>query len=346
MRQNPRFFLALTFAGALGTGCNSEEFQRRDTIVAQPAPSTPKEEPPVEPAPEVIETFSLGFERSAIDMVWVIDNSGSMSEEAAQVRANFSKFISTLGGATNLKVALISRKTGATGVDLSTLSTSASNVQEDVVVFSNNPLAILASAICPKQDAPADTTQLNVCGRDFSAATAADKRRVTNSNSIYTVSGKLAGFFRPKAKRVFVTVTDDDAVLVNDTNFLDLVTPHLTDQPFMFSFRGVASNAATGCGIAAPGLSYDRLSQATAGAAYDICDADWSQHFEKLTDSVESIATTTFTLSQTNIEVIAVRIDGVEIARDLYEVNGGTLTVKPEAFQGQQKNIDVVYRKM
>lgn len=337
----------LLITGGILASCNTEEFQRRETTVAPPAPSAPKEEQAASPAPEVIETFSLEFERSAIDMVWVIDNSGSMREEAAQVRTNFGKFVSTLSSATNLKIALISQKAGATGVDLGAFSNAPENVQEDVLVFSNNPLAILASAICPVQNRPINPNALvvNVCGREFSV-TNDEKRRVAYADAIYTASGKLNGFFRPNAKRVFVSVTDDDAVVINDTNFLDLVKPHLKDTPFMFSFRGVQSDPATGCTVDAPGLSYDRLSAATGGAGYDICDADWSQHFNKLTESIENIATTSFTLSQANVEVIAVRIDGINLSKDLYQVAGGVLIVKPEAFKGQQKSIEVIYKKI
>ena len=60
----------------------------------------------------VVETASQEFTTFAgngdLDLLWMVDNSGSMAEEAAHVRSNFARFSQFVGERTNLKLSLIS----------------------------------------------------------------------------------------------------------------------------------------------------------------------------------------------------------------------------------------------
>ena len=101
-----------------------------------------------------------------LDMVWVIDNSGSMSEEAEQVRINFERFSNSLENKGDFKLALISKTEGSNSspimgrfrpvglpyVELSQNMKNKGHIQIDYPVGSTNLLVALAYKQAAKND--------------------------------------------------------------------------------------------------------------------------------------------------------------------------------------------------
>ncbi len=107
-----------------------------------------------------------------VDLIWMVDNSGSMNAEAEIVRDNLYAFLDFVENKSDIKFKLISR-TGVTGTSVSIpFSTSERFSQIDYAVGSLNSISIL-------------TTIMN--------------------------NGQLDNFFRPGALKYVVFVTDDNS---------------------------------------------------------------------------------------------------------------------------------------
>ena len=318
------------------------------------------------------DTFPITFTRRKLDIVWAIDNSVSMNEEAAQVRANFGKFITGLAADLDLKLALMSQITGPTAVTLDQDAVSKGHLQLNTPVGSSNALAILAAAGCPEKDTSFNAlpnpavgsvttianellvysqfTPLSICGRPFEQKDPFDKFSPTrhylmeSPEVVVSSRGRLAGFFRPDATRVYVIVTDDDAGMVNETNFIDMVMPSANNRrPFVFSFRGI-ENTGVGCAVAMHGRSYESLATKTGAEVYDICLPDWSVHFKKLAESLQKIANNQFDLSDPKAAIAEVKIDGVALPAEKWRVEGGKLVIDKSAIPDGAKEILVTYK--
>src|SRR5690606_23389787 len=83
---------------------------------------------------------------------------------------------------------------------------------------------------------------------------------------ITNLAGRILAEFRPRSRRVYILVSDDDSTVVHEENFLSLVRPFAgTRAPLVYGFAGIAGTSATGgnCFLASYGRSYTRLAAAT-----------------------------------------------------------------------------------
>ena len=342
----PIFFLA---------GCQPSGFKGTSPR-RQPATDPAKSPVPIKPngddagpAKPVTEEFSLEKTAGGVDMVWLIDTSGSMREEAAQVQRNFTSFANTLSSRSGTKFALIANKPGSSsgfgssiGIDLGTTSTD--RMQIEVGVGSTNALALAASAVCPANTSTGSTSgdtswlptggTTTICGQTISNPEA--------SNRVTEISGRLAGFFRADAKPVFVVVTDDNARGVTDQNFMSMVQPHLGGKtPTVYAFRGTQDRP--GCNVARPGIAYEKLATASGGTVFDICEADWSPNFSSLGQAVLELIKSTFDLKNPVTRMVGVYVDGQLLAESEYSVTGQTLTLQKNAVPADGKLLKISY---
>lgn len=295
------------------------------------------------------ESFDLSTHLQAgkLDIIWTIDNSGSMGEEAAKVRSNFQQFIDTLGSSTNLRLNLISSAalpTGSTdtGVRLNAAAISAGHHQLDVTIGSTNLLAITAAAICPLSSTDLTTTSaLKICGQPL---TTSEVSAIESSAQATKAREGLVGWLRPEAKKIIVFVTDDDAMGIVDSHFIKVLQSQKGfESSTVFAFRGVAS--ATGCSISRPGAVYNALSSKTGGDVYDICLPDWSGSFTKLNDHATLIANSDIELGHDNIiEIVEVRVGTKVLAKGDYKRTNKTLSITPSLLQGASGKIVIRYK--
>ncbi len=101
------------------------------------------------------QTIALPTAPGMLDMIWVIDNSGSMGNEIAHVKKNIKSFLARLkaGTASNINFMLISKGGTATNTVESIDSTIYSEVTKaggyvDFEVLSHNSLTLAALATC------------------------------------------------------------------------------------------------------------------------------------------------------------------------------------------------------
>jgi hypothetical protein len=348
--------LSVTITGML-LSCRDERKFAGDESVVSSAESADQEvvEAPVVPE-EQIQEFEIALQtNSKVDMVWLIDNSGSMSQEANQVRLNLEKFMASIAAKVDVKVTLISDDKGPFGVRLSEEALAQGHLQLPVAVGSKDALALLASSLCPADQTnfPLDISDLNkfevegldtiidspykLCNIGISSG-----RYLKNERGIPALNGKVLERLRPDSTKVFVVVTDDDVEgPVTDQNLLVL-----TDLPASsvraFAFAGKASRS--GCIISNPGIPYESLSEATNGEVFDICEADWSGNFSKLSDNVIQLASNRFKLdSKPGSKILRVTLDGVELPIDAYSFDENIVQIKDANSLLSGKVLSVVY---
>lgn len=273
--------------------------------------------------------------QTMVDMVWVVDNSGSMSTEAEHVRKNVLGFATAVESLSNFKLALIS-KIGTTGYGTYLPETlkAKGGVEVDFTVGSTNALMVLGAALCKKMDAL------------FPCAELVDGSATTTSTSYATtygsVHGALDNFYRIGSKKIFVAVTDDETTVAG-SDFLQFFNNQFpNERPRFFGFIGLG--ASSPC-QARQGQQYQWLADETAGATYNICSADWAEHFKDLTSTVGAIANYEYELKTANIiTVISVKINGTALDAASYKIQNGVLSLLPSvavAFAGG--TLEIVY---
>lgn len=329
--------------------CGSSKFQGGGST-AQPKSATKEAEQAAGSVAQepLIATQEFNVEKitsqAKIDMVWLIDNSGSMSEEAAQVRANFARFVKSVSAIVDIRVSLISiseeqvakRKAEADAavpkLNIPTLigltlpaefANSASIKQYSTTVDSTNALAIAAVASCPASESdlaplvlnptpPAGSTPpaFKACGSSLTMTSVAQRRGAIEAPAnVQSPRGIISERLRADAKRVYVVVTDDLPSGIDEKNFISTINGSKNapaESPAVFAFRSFGPST-SGCNPGNNtvfGAQYETLAKATGGSTFDICEPDWSTQFDKLVTQVVELAKPT--IDMTDLKILKV----------------------------------------
>ena len=130
----------------------------------------------------VSEEFTINAgQQSALDLVWVIDNSGSMSDNIAQVRNNFESFVTSVSTRIDIKIILLSASQGSFGLTLPASAVAAGGVQINRGVGSHDGAQLAASSLVTPYFRPnvphayvfvTDDDSTRMSGSEFLKATA------------------------------------------------------------------------------------------------------------------------------------------------------------------------------
>ena len=296
------------------------------------------------------QSFNLELRETELDIVWVIDNSASMAQEAQQVRNNFDGFINSINQQASLKLALISldQPTLNTSVTLSDQAKAAGHTQLDIRVGSTNMLAIAAAASCDAamtnliqgEQTRNGTLHIgagsSICGASSFSFSAEPPRYASQDiagdflegyAAVEAAKGGLKSFFRPDSSKVFVFVSDDEAETINGANFLSSLENDAGKiKPIVYSFSGLSSSS---CAIARAGAAFTSLSQVTGGQSFDICQQDWSNQFSELQSAIVKKANAQFTIEkEPNPESIQVKFNDKLLEAGEFSVNGRVITIE------------------
>ncbi|MBK9036619.1 MAG: hypothetical protein IPL61_36115 [Myxococcales bacterium] len=196
--------LASVIAGSLLAGCPDRSLSE------------------VDPIPENVEKKSIPVKLNRnIDILFIVDDSGSMIEEQAGLTANFPAFINVLntieGGFPDAHIGVVSTNVGTGGVNIGGCS-SASQPQGDDGNLQTNACAGLTAAYIEDIQLADGTRQRNYSG-DLSMLFGCMARLGTTGcgfeaplESAYRAlqPGKNAGFLRPNALLALIFITDED----------------------------------------------------------------------------------------------------------------------------------------
>lgn len=205
------------------------------------------------------------------DLIWVVDNSCSMTEEAAAVQANMNRFATML-----FDMGIDVRLTLISTTSLGDPNMSCPPGDLICTLLAGNELGLgvcidapFGSGMCPEDSNPPQFLHLD--------------ENVNSINALQRVMDlypQYAHNLRPDSKKHFVVVTDDNSSVPAATfsQWVDNVDPSLFGNGWFF--HGVY--AKTQCPGAQIGTVYEELANQTSGIASDLCLQQFDPVFDAL----------------------------------------------------------------
>lgn len=257
-----------------------------------------------------IESFKVTYSKEAapLDMIWVIDNSGSMTEEAERVRNNFSAFLTSLNTSTNFRLLLVSAtaQMSNAGVTLPANFDPNTHLQVQRYISSTDGPRVLL-----------ETLQSQV----------------------------PTGFLRSDSKKVIVFVTDDAPSMLARDFFSSLETQqHWPLQDVSVSaFIGLGKDQSP-CQDNT-GSEYMAMASQTLGRTYNICAQDWSSHFSNLINVSVAKASRRFTLQGASVsQILEITVNGAPVASSLYSLSGKVVTLADSVDLPENAEVRIRYK--
>lgn len=283
------------------------------------------------------EVFTQSYNTS-VDVLWVVDNSGSMSSAINQVMVNFDHFIDQF-------LALgLDFHLGVVTTDMDN-PTQAGRLQgPTLVIDASNP---------DPHAAFLEVVNLGTSGSGSEKGFAATQAALTEP----LLSTANAGFLREDAALATIVVTDED----EDSNLTASVFSSwyttLKSDPSMVTFSAICGDPEfIGCqdpfgtGItAAPGFKYVEATQLTGGIWESICTSDWDVALQHLSVTAAGMSYD-FPLTHvpSSLAQLTVTVDGTEppygiIDGWIYESSTNSIVFDGAAIPGPGAQIVVRY---
>ena len=209
----------------------------------------------------------------AVDVLWVIDNSGSMSEEQSNLRDNFDDFMRYFTDSG------LDYHVGVVSTDMDDRNESGQLIQDDskrdrYIDTSYNGQDAVNSF---KERANLGIRgSSNECGRDAAFAALTEP----------LVNGVNKGFYRDDAVLSIIVISDErdwsrDVSRQEFANWMTALKPE-DDMTWFSAIVGPNGGCSSRNGNAEEGTDYLRLVETIGGISYSICEEDWSSVLEEL----------------------------------------------------------------
>ena len=213
--------------------------------------------------PTKCDTFTYGVTARAVDIVFIIDQSGSMSQEISSVKAYLNQFSSYIAGVKiDYRVIMLAKRGTST-----------------YYICIPPPLG---GANC------ADNTRYKQVDQLINSW---DSLKQYQAHA-----ATIEGFMRKNSLRQIVEITDDRSYYVTAAAFNSWIKarPGYSD----YIFHSIVGLNPGGC-VASVGQQYIDLSNMTKGMKFHICNANWNSLFQQLGKSVAGSATAQYPLTKT-----------------------------------------------
>ena len=233
------------------------------------------------------------------DILFVVDNSGSMGDEQTKLGNSFNTFINWLiGGEVDYHVAITTTDMDATGA------------QGAFVSSGTNP-KILDASTPNVASVFAQNANVGTVGSGDEKGLAAASTALSSS----LLAGANAGFLRPEARLYVVWVTDEEdsssGTPASHQNAIIAAKGGDPDQVYFAAIAGPDSLFDFSCLDASPGTRYIDIIEATGGLRGSICDADFGVTLQDLAFEVTANGGT-FPLTEIpDVTSIQVLVDGI-----------------------------------
>jgi len=198
-----------------------------------------------------------------VDIVFIIDQSGSMSQEIAGVKAYLNQFSNYITGVK---------------IDYRVIMLAKRGTSKYYICIPPP----LGGANC------ADNTRYKQVDQLINSWDSLKQYQAHATT--------IEAFMRKNSLRQIVEITDDRSYYVTAQAFHSWITarPYYKD----YVFHSIVGLTSGGC-VASVGQQYIDLSNMTKGMKFHICNANWNSLFQQLGKSVAGIAKTQFPLSKT-----------------------------------------------
>lgn len=265
----------------------------------------------------------------AVDILFVVDNSGSMSSNQANLKNNFGAFMAVFVGAgVDYHVALI------TTDDATLVGNVITSTSSDPIVEFSDQIDLIGYHGAPIEKGLWYSYEATDVGGG-------------------AAPGSSTGFFRESAKLVVVYVSDEPDASTNTSAYgggSSTMTPSdysshllsLKSSPDLVIAHAVAGDYPSGCtsnGGAQFGDGYYDVVTDLGGTFMSICATDWSVTMDTL--ARESMAILSFSLSDIPIEdTISVKVSGVVSSDWSYDSSSNLIIFNSAPADGDTVDIE------
>ena len=244
---------------------------------------------------EQTDVIEQGTQYSA-DILFVVDDSGSMGNDQTKLANSFSTFIDWL-----IQHA-ISFHIGVTTTDMTSGGAGGAFVGSPRVLKNDTP-----NLVAEFTDNVHVGTSGSASEKGLDAAVAA----LTYPN----ISGDNAGFLRDDAKLFVIFVSDEEDQSTESVSYyVDLLTAVKdgnTDDLFLAAIAGPAPSGCTGDGTAPAAFRYNEAIALTGGLFGSICDSDFGVTLQNLAFEITSPTAEFFLTYVPDLETLKVKVDGI-----------------------------------
>ncbi len=279
-----------------------------------------------------------------IDILWVVDDSGSMSEEQNLLAQNFQSFI---GFADSL------------GVDyqVGVTTTEVNDATSGVIWGCNNFPRIITPANANRVQAfqcaanvtspPSGNQRPNPGGSDEQEAGLQAARIALD---VPVINTQNAGFLRADARLAVIVVSDEEDQSDGSVSLYVDFFRNLKGfaNPQLVSVSAIAGDVPGGCATAVEGRRYSDASNQLGGQFSSICSASWQQMLQNIGLGVFALRQA-WTLSRpADPSTISVRVNGVSVPQNgtngwTYDPATNTVTFRGTGIPAPGATIEVQY---
>lgn len=268
------------------------------------------------------------------DLLFVVDDSGSMSQYQAQLASSMSPIVSLMN---------------QRGVDyqLGVVTTSVADFDggpllPDAGVLQGNPKVIVRGPTASSRFA-ATVDALGTDGSGNEMGLEAMRLALTGAGP----GGRNAGFLRTGGRLAVVVVSDEEDVPPSSppdyAAFLDAVKgPGTADRTSLWAITGLPG----GTCAASEGTRYLAVQAATGGQAASICDASWTPLLTALADSLGRLQSRFVLQGAPDPATLRVLVDGVTYPTSAWDwdASAGAVVFLPHAIPDAGETIRIEYR--
>ena len=208
------------------------------------------------------------------DVIWVIDQGSSMNDvKLKTLESLLPQLIESLKKSIDLRFALISSDLGSINVVLPQQIVTPPAVQQIFAVLGSGGPAFALASLC----SPGAVSPVNVCGVSWSS------QDILEQKGLSEVQGKLKGVVRDASvPKTFVFVSNRSSGYKSAAFFESLpATGNNKSNVKVYAIAPQITKRTSDC-EASEGTVYKELVQATGGAFFEYCDADWTSHVRSL----------------------------------------------------------------
>jgi hypothetical protein len=275
-----------------------------------------------------------------VDILWVIDSSGSMAKHQDLLSSQVNVFVNALNDTRlNYQIAV-------TSMDMSANGDKGRFLARSGTPLILNPKTPNLTAILE------DRLRLGNSGSFTERGMEAVRAALTPPLS----NGMNAGFLRPNALLVLIFLSDenDKSAVFDDVALLDQLRPALPlgDRSWVAHFLGVVPNEpsckTTEWGYSYPGYRYINLAKASGGVSEAICDADFRRALTNVKSRLLELITEFPLNRKPLIETIKVYVNGVLIPKSntdgwSYDAVKNSIRFHGSAVPGPDTSIHVTF---
>jgi hypothetical protein len=280
-----------------------------------------------------------------IDILWVVDDSGSMSEEQNLLANNFSSFISfadSLG---------VDYQVGVTTTEVNEPSTAGvlwgCNGFPKIIRASDANRVQAFQCAANVTSPPSGNSRPNPGGSDEQEAGLQAGRMALD---VPNVTGANAGFLRQDARLAVIMVSDEEDQSDGSVNLYIDFFRNLKGfrNPQLVTVSAIAGDVPGGCATAAAGTRYQQAVQALGGQFGSVCSTSWNTLLQNIGLGVFALRSSWTLSRQADPTTITVRVNGSSVPQNgsngwTYDAASNSISFSGNAVPPPGARIEVQY---